>query len=122
MRFILTIDCEGDSFGHDPAFEVAAILQRLLDRAPGYSHRNLWEADPTDRNAKNPFLFYDDNGNRVGTAFFDTEDSILKAAQTAVDAAAGDSNDWEIEALQMALEEALGALGLAMPEPAEVDE
>ena len=44
---------------------------------------------------------------------------VLAAAQKATDAANGDSNDAEIEALQNALEVALQALGLEMPEPTD---
>lgn len=46
----------------------------------------------------------------------DTRARVLEAAQAAANAAEGDSNDAEIEALQNALEVALGALGLTMPE------
>jgi hypothetical protein len=44
---------------------------------------------------------------------------VLAAAQAAQDAAYGDSNDEEIELLRDALEEALSALGLALPEGRE---
>lgn len=43
-------------------------------------------------------------------------DEIMEAAQEAADAAYGDSNDAEIDALRVALELALDALGLTMPE------
>lgn len=48
--------------------------------------------------------------------------SILAAAQIAADAAYGDSNDAEIDALREALEAALSALGLEMPEGRETDD
>jgi hypothetical protein len=41
----------------------------------------------------------------------DVPDSVIEAAEQARDAADGDSNDREIELLQVALEAALGALG-----------
>lgn len=41
---------------------------------------------------------------------------LLASAQRAADAAGGDSNDKEISLLREALEDALHALGLAMPE------
>lgn len=70
MQFILTIDCDNDAFVDYPAAEVAAILTRLMDKAPGFSHRNLATADPGDRTEDNPFILLDRNGARVGTAYF----------------------------------------------------
>lgn len=45
-----------------------------------------------------------------------TKQGVLRLAQLAVNAGGGDSNDDEIQALQEALDEALSALGLTMPE------
>lgn len=47
---------------------------------------------------------------------------VEQAAQEAADTANGDSNDAEIEALQNALDLALHALGLRMPEPRDTDD
>lgn len=47
---------------------------------------------------------------------------VIEAAQNAADAAEGDSNDDEITALRVALDTALDALGLDMPEAREDDE
>lgn len=47
---------------------------------------------------------------------------VMEAAQAAQDAAYGDSNDEEIDLLRGALEEALGALGLRLPEGREPEE
>jgi hypothetical protein len=46
---------------------------------------------------------------------------LQRAAQLAANAASGDSNDEEIDLLRDALEQALGALGLTMPESEETD-
>lgn len=70
MQFVLTIDCDGAAFEDFPAEEVAAILTRLMDTAPGFSHRDLATADPGDRTEDNPFILLDRNGARVGTAYF----------------------------------------------------
>jgi hypothetical protein len=48
--------------------------------------------------------------------------NVLEAAQEAQDAAYGDSNDTEIELLRDALEMALGALHLELPEPRDPDD
>lgn len=48
--------------------------------------------------------------------------SVLEAAQEAQDAAYGDSNDAEINLLRDALEAALGALGLGLPEGVDPDD
>lgn len=71
MRFTLTIDCDGAAFDEYPAEEVANILRRLLDDAPGYTHRSLATADPGDRTSEHPFVLLDRNGNRVGVAHFE---------------------------------------------------
>lgn len=47
--------------------------------------------------------------------------NLMHVAQGAADAANGDSNDEEIEALRDALDLALHLLGLTMPEPTEED-
>lgn len=47
---------------------------------------------------------------------------VLAAAQKAQDAAYGDSNDAEIDLLREALAEALGALGLNLPDGQPDDE
>ena len=47
--------------------------------------------------------------------------SLLDSVQAAADAAAGDSNDAEIEALRDALDATLGYLNLTLPEPTEED-
>lgn len=70
MQFTLTIDCDNAAFGGNPAQEVAFILTRLLDTAPGYRHRNLAQADPSDRTQADPFVLLDSNGARVGFAQF----------------------------------------------------
>lgn len=49
-------------------------------------------------------------------------DRIKAAAQRAQDASLRDSNDEEIELLREALDEALAALGLELPEPRDEDE
>lgn len=71
MQFTLTINCDGAAFDEYPSEEVAAVLTRLLDTSPGFSHRNLATADPGDRTEDNPFLLYDVNGARVGVAYFE---------------------------------------------------
>jgi hypothetical protein len=48
--------------------------------------------------------------------------NVLEAAQEAQDAALGDSNDTEIELLRDALEMALSALHLELPEPRDPDD
>jgi hypothetical protein len=48
--------------------------------------------------------------------------NVLEAAQEAQDAALGDSNDTEIELLRDALEMALDALHLELPEPRDPDD
>lgn len=47
---------------------------------------------------------------------------LMRLSQEAQDAAYGDSNDAEIEALRDALEYALGLLGCALPEGREPDD
>lgn len=47
---------------------------------------------------------------------FGTREGLLRMAQEAQDAAYGDSNDTEIDLLREALEAALDALGLALPD------
>lgn len=49
------------------------------------------------------------------------DNALLDTVQAAADAAAGDSNDAEIEALRDALEATLGYLDLTLPEPTEGD-
>lgn len=49
----------------------------------------------------------------------ETLDEVIVAAQKAQDAAYGDSNDQEIDLLREALELALNALGLSLPEGEE---
>ena len=51
-----------------------------------------------------------------------TLEAVMAAAQEAQDAAYGDSNDKEIELLRDALEMALDALGMSLPEGRELDE
>lgn len=47
---------------------------------------------------------------------------VITAAQEAQDLSLGDSNDDEIDGLRTALEEALGVLGLELPDPIDPDE
>lgn len=54
-----------------PAHAAETAIIRLLDRnAAGYSHRGLVFSDASDRDHRNPFVMMDDNGNRIGHAWF----------------------------------------------------
>lgn len=78
-------------------------------------------AKANDRNVVKVFQERIDELNAKSPQPTTTHPDVLAAAQEAANAANGDSNDGEIQALRNALEVALSALGLTMPE-AEEDE
>lgn len=61
-KFTLTIDCGNAAFDPAPDYELARILRSIADRLEGL-----------DLDADTVVNLYDTNGNRCGTANFDTE-------------------------------------------------
>jgi hypothetical protein len=90
--------------GTSMVIEDEPVGEAAINRAQDMSGWN-WEAIPAME--LNPLVHYA---------------NVLEAAQEAQDAALGDSNDTEIELLRDALEMALSALHLELPEPRDPDE
>lgn len=60
--FTLTINCDNAAFDPAPDYEIARILRSMADRLEGL-----------DLDADTTINLYDINGNKCGTANFDTE-------------------------------------------------
>lgn len=95
--------------------KIEGALQRHANVLGGHYDVKIRDDDPQPSTLPGPAA------ELFGPSTPDALAAVREAAQKAADAAAGDSNDEEIDLLRDALEQALALLGLGLPESRDDD-